>query len=104
LKPLPYPHPEELIDLHLTAPGVNFPDARRLAGATSPKAISEALATALPFPESARRPTGSADPGAFVGSNPAAGTGSCRYPHEPGSSLDTGQGATANPARRVPVR
>jgi predicted permease len=27
LKPLPYPHPEELIDLHLTAPGVNFPDA-----------------------------------------------------------------------------
>ena len=46
LKPLPYPHPEELIDLHLTAPGVNFPDARRLAGATSPKAISEALATA----------------------------------------------------------
>ena len=27
LKPLPYSHPEELIDLHLTAPGVNFPDA-----------------------------------------------------------------------------
>jgi predicted permease len=27
LKPLPYLHPEELIDLHLTAPGVNFPDA-----------------------------------------------------------------------------
>jgi predicted permease len=27
LKPLPYPHSEELIDLHLTAPGVNFPDA-----------------------------------------------------------------------------
>jgi predicted permease len=27
LKPLPYIHPEELIDLHLTAPGVNFPDA-----------------------------------------------------------------------------
>ncbi|HEV7510703.1 MAG TPA: ABC transporter permease [Candidatus Acidoferrum sp.] len=27
LKTLPYPHPEELIDLHLTAPGVNFPDA-----------------------------------------------------------------------------
>jgi putative ABC transport system permease protein len=27
LKPLPYPHPEELVDLHLTAPGVNFPDA-----------------------------------------------------------------------------
>ena len=27
LKPIPYPHPEELIDLHLTAPGVNFPDA-----------------------------------------------------------------------------
>ena len=27
LKPLPYPYPEELIDLHLTAPGVNFPDA-----------------------------------------------------------------------------
>ena len=27
LKPLPYPRPEELIDLHLTAPGVNFPDA-----------------------------------------------------------------------------
>jgi predicted permease len=27
LKPLPYPHAEELIDLHLTAPGVNFPDA-----------------------------------------------------------------------------
>ncbi len=27
LKPLPYPHPEQLIDLHLTAPGVNFPDA-----------------------------------------------------------------------------
>ena len=27
LKPLPYPHPEELIDLHHTAPGVNFPDA-----------------------------------------------------------------------------
>ena len=27
LKPLPYLHAEELIDLHLTAPGVNFPDA-----------------------------------------------------------------------------
>jgi putative ABC transport system permease protein len=27
LKPLPYIHPEELVDLHLTAPGVNFPDA-----------------------------------------------------------------------------
>ena len=27
LKPLPYLHPVELIDLHLTAPGVNFPDA-----------------------------------------------------------------------------
>jgi hypothetical protein len=27
LKPLPYPHPEQLVDLHLTAPGVNFPDA-----------------------------------------------------------------------------
>ena len=27
LKPLPYPHPDELIDLHHTAPGVNFPDA-----------------------------------------------------------------------------
>ncbi|MDQ1387555.1 MAG: putative transport system permease protein [Acidobacteriaceae bacterium] len=27
LKPLPYLHPEELIDLQLTAPGVNFPDA-----------------------------------------------------------------------------
>jgi predicted permease len=27
LKPLPYPHSEQLIDLHLTAPGVNFPDA-----------------------------------------------------------------------------
>src|ERR1700691_4239592 len=27
LKPLPYPHAEELVDLHLTAPGVNFPDA-----------------------------------------------------------------------------
>jgi hypothetical protein len=27
LKPLPNPHPEELIDLHLAAPGVNFPDA-----------------------------------------------------------------------------
>jgi predicted permease len=27
LKPLPFPHPEELIDLHHTAPGVNLPDA-----------------------------------------------------------------------------
>jgi predicted permease len=27
LKPLPYAHPEQLIDLHHTAPGVNFPDA-----------------------------------------------------------------------------
>jgi len=27
LKPLPYIHPEELVDLHLTALGVNFPDA-----------------------------------------------------------------------------
>jgi predicted permease len=27
LKPLPYPHPDELIDLNHTAPGVNFPDA-----------------------------------------------------------------------------
>jgi predicted permease len=27
LKPLPYPHPDQLIDLHHTAPGVNFPDA-----------------------------------------------------------------------------
>jgi predicted permease len=27
LKPLPYSHPEDLIDLHLAAPGVNFPDA-----------------------------------------------------------------------------
>src|SRR5271167_2181329 len=26
LKPLPYPHPDELIDLNHTAPGVNFPD------------------------------------------------------------------------------
>jgi predicted permease len=27
LKPLPYQHPDELIDLNHTAPGVNFPDA-----------------------------------------------------------------------------
>ena len=27
LKPLPYLHPDELIDLNHTAPGVNFPDA-----------------------------------------------------------------------------
>jgi MacB-like periplasmic core domain len=27
LKPLPYVHPDELIDLNHTAPGVNFPDA-----------------------------------------------------------------------------
>jgi hypothetical protein len=27
LKPLPYAHPDELIDLNHTAPGVNFPDA-----------------------------------------------------------------------------
>jgi predicted permease len=27
LKPLPYPQPDELIDLHHTAPGVNLPDA-----------------------------------------------------------------------------
>src|SRR5947209_2928120 len=27
LKPLPYLHPDELTDLNLTAPGVNFPDA-----------------------------------------------------------------------------
>jgi MacB-like periplasmic core domain len=27
LKPLPYSHPNELIDLNHTAPGVNFPDA-----------------------------------------------------------------------------
>ena len=27
LKPLPYPHSEDLIDLHHTAPGVNLPEA-----------------------------------------------------------------------------
>lgn len=28
LKPLPYPNPDELVDLNHTAPGVNFPDVR----------------------------------------------------------------------------
>jgi hypothetical protein len=46
LKPLPYPRPEELIDLHLTAPGVNFRMPSRRRSFISPTATRDDLSKA----------------------------------------------------------